>query len=67
MIFGEQQVSAGGWQIGFVHWQAFLGMISTSIIFAPLSAKWAKNLPVKLLERLFSLVLMAVSASLFFG
>jgi uncharacterized membrane protein YfcA len=67
MIFGEQQASSGRWQTGFVHWQAFLGMISTSIIFAPLAAKWAKNVPVKLLERLFSLVLMAVSASLFFG
>jgi uncharacterized membrane protein YfcA len=67
IIMGQQHQIAGEWQIGFIHWQAFLGLISTSIIFAPLAAKWARNLPLVLLERLFSLVLMAVSISLFFG
>lgn len=67
IIFGKTHVPSGEGQLGFVNWQAFLGLISTSIIFAPLAAKWAKNLPVKLLERVFSLVLMAVSVSLFFG
>ena len=67
MVFAEQEGSENSWQTGFVHWQAFLGVISTSIIFAPLAAKWAKKLPLILLERLFSLVLMAVSVSLFFG
>lgn len=67
MIFGEQHDAADEWQTGFIHWQAFIGLISTSIIFAPMAAKWARNLPLAALEKLFSLVLMAVSASLFFG
>jgi len=67
IIFGQAYIPSGQGQIGFVNWQAFLGMISTSVIFAPLAAKWAKNLPVRLLEHIFSLVLMAVSISLFFG
>lgn len=67
ILFGEQAETAHGWQLGYVNWQAFLGLISTSILFAPIGAMWARTLPVKLLERLFSLVLIAVSASLFLG
>jgi uncharacterized membrane protein YfcA len=67
ILFGDKPETDNPWQMGYVNWQAFLGLISTSILFAPIGAKWARNLPVRLLERLFSLVLMAVSASLFFG
>ena len=41
--------------------------MSRSIIFAPLAVKGAIYLPIKLLERLFSLVLMSVSVLLLFG
>ncbi len=67
IVFGKAHVLPSQGQIGFVNWQAFLGLISTSIIFAPLAAKWAQTLPMKLLERVFALILMAVSISLFFG
>lgn len=49
-----------GWQTGFVHWQAFVGIISTSIFMAPVGAKWAKNLSHTKLSKLFSLVLLLV-------
>ncbi|MFT7235005.1 MAG: putative membrane protein YfcA [Methylophagaceae bacterium] len=67
VLYGEKLETENLWQMGYVNWQAFLGLISTSILFAPVGAKWAEKLPMKLLEKLFSLVLMAVSASLFFG
>ncbi len=67
ILFGDKPESESHWQMGYINWQAFIGLISTSIIFAPLGAKWAKQLPVALLEKLFSLVLMAVAISLFFG
>ena len=56
--FGQVQDVAADWQTGFIHWQAFLGIISTSTIFAIFGAKLASNLPVKVLKQLFSLVLL---------
>jgi len=49
-----------GWQTGFVHWQAFVGIISTSIFMAPIGAGLAKKLSHAKLSKLFSLVLLAV-------
>jgi len=49
-----------GWQTGFVHWQAFAGIISTSILMAPVGAKVAKKLSHEKLSKLFSLVLLSV-------
>jgi len=66
-LFGEHPDPQNAWQMGYINWKAFLGLISTSIVFAPVGANLAKRLPVQLLERLFSLVLMAVAAALFFG
>lgn len=48
------------WQTGFVHWQAFLGIISTSVFMAPLGARLARHLSHRRLSQLFSLVLFAV-------
>lgn len=48
------------WQSGFVHWQAFLGIIATSIWVAPIGAKLAKTLPSQVLSRLFSLFLLGL-------
>lgn len=67
LLFGEKPETSNAWQMGYVNWQAFLGLISTSILFAPIGAKLASKWPVKLLEKVFSLVLMAVAISLFFG
>jgi len=49
------------WHRGFIHEQAFWGIISTSIIFSMLSARWAKKVPIILLKRLFSLVLLMMA------
>ncbi|WP_438971374.1 sulfite exporter TauE/SafE family protein [Methylophaga sp.] len=55
-----------GWQTGFVHWQAFIGIISTSIFMAPIGARLAKNLSHEKLSKLFSLVLLTVGLLLLF-
>lgn len=47
-------------QTGFVHWQAFIGIIATSVFMAPLGARLARHLPHRKLSRLFSLVLLLV-------
>lgn len=50
----------GDWQTGFVHWQAFIGIIATSVFMAPMGARLARHLSHQKLSRLFSLVLLAV-------
>ena len=57
LLFGQTQ-DASNWQTGFIHWQAFLGIISTSTLFALVGAKLTNYLPVTILKRLFALVLL---------
>jgi len=61
MLIGTQLEQLDGqWQSGFVHWQAFLGIIATSIWVAPIGAKLAKTLPSQMLSRLFSVFLLGL-------
>jgi hypothetical protein len=48
------------WQTGFVHWQAFIGVVMTSVFMAPLGAKLARSLSHQLLQRLFSFILLGI-------
>lgn len=57
----QPQSEVSNWQTGFIHWQAFLGIISTSVIFSFLGAKLVSKLPVFLLKRLFSIVVLLVA------
>ena len=43
---------------GYVYWPAFAAISITSLIFAPLGAKLAHTIPVPLLKRIFSVVLL---------
>lgn len=61
---GKVQDVDANWLTGFVHWQAFIGIISTSVFMAPLGARLARHLSHRKLSRLFSLVLLAVGLSL---
>jgi len=53
------------WQTGFVHWQAFIGIIVTSVFFAQFGAGLAKRLSSHWLRRLFSLLLLSVAVYFF--
>lgn len=67
IVFAPTQASQqSAWQTGFVHWQAFIGIIITSVFFAQLGAGLAKRLPASWLRRLFSLLLVCVAGYFFF-
>ena len=53
------------YSMGFVYLPAALGVATTSILFAPLGARWAHQLPAIWLKRLFAgfLLLMAMLLS----
>jgi len=66
IVFAPSEINQqSAWQTGFVHWQAFLGIILTSVIFAQIGARLAKRLPAHWLRRLFSLLLICVAAYFF--
>ena len=47
--------------LGFVHWPAFIGIISSSIVFSLLGARIASRLQTSTLKRIFSVLLIVVS------
>lgn len=65
LVFGQSGVSEGEWQTGFIHWQAVLGVTSTSILAAPVGAKLVHELPVARLRQVFAAVLLLVAIDLF--
>jgi len=51
---------------GYIYWPAFLGVSVASMLSAPLGVKLGRVLPRSLLRRLFGVVLLGVSMSMFF-
>jgi uncharacterized membrane protein YfcA len=47
--------------IAYIYWPAFTGIAVTSLLFAPLGARWAHSLPVNTLKRVFSLFLLFIA------
>lgn len=45
---------------GFVYWPAFIGIVTSSVVFAPFGAKLAHQLPAKQLKRYFALFLLGL-------
>jgi len=45
---------------GYVYWPAFIGIVSTSVIFAKVGAKLAHSLPSDTLKRIFAILLLLI-------
>ncbi|OOV87070.1 sulfite exporter TauE/SafE family protein [Oceanospirillum linum] len=45
---------------GYVYWPAFIGIVSTSVIFAKVGAKLAHSLPSDTLKRIFAVLLLLI-------
>ncbi len=52
--------------LGYIHLPSLLGIVATSILFAPLGAKLAHQLPVKPLKRAFAGLLFLLAFYMFF-
>lgn len=74
-VFGTIGFVASGWEksglphlaTGHVYWPAVIGVALASVLFAPLGARLAHTLPIKLLKRLFALFLAVISVKLLLG
>ncbi|MFI4955503.1 MAG: sulfite exporter TauE/SafE family protein, partial [Gammaproteobacteria bacterium] len=54
------KIGLPAWSTGYIYWPAFLGIVLTSIIVAPLGAHLAHKLPVGVLKKIFALMLLFI-------
>lgn len=52
------------WSSGYVYWPALIAISITSVLFAPLGARWTHYMPVLRLKRIFAILLIVVAARL---
>lgn len=57
--WGEVTLPVGS--SGYLYWPAFLGIVSASVLFAPLGARLAHRLPATALKRFFALFLLLLA------
>ncbi len=55
------------WTLGYIYLPALIGIVSTSMLMAPIGAKAATGLPTAKLKKLFALFLMLVGLKLVFA
>jgi uncharacterized membrane protein YfcA len=60
IILGMDEQALPDDSLGYVYWPAFVAISATSMVFAPLGAKWAHSLPTQILKRLFALLLLFI-------
>jgi len=60
IIAGLNQSELPQYTSGYVYWPAVLGIISSSVIFAPIGAKIAHKISAQLLKRTFAIFLLIV-------
>ena len=74
-LAGALAFVAAGWgrsglppmSTGFVYWPALAGIVTTSLLTAPLGARLAHRLPVTVLKRVFGVFLLLVGGKMLLG
>jgi len=62
MVTGLNAASLPPWSLGYVYGPALLGITVTSMLSAPLGARWAHTLPTEILKKVFAVFLAVVGA-----
>jgi len=63
---GFNQQNLPTYSSGYVYWPAVIGIISSSVIFAPIGAKFAHKISAPLLSRIFAVFLFVVGSKVLF-
>lgn len=66
LIAGLDVANLPQYATGYVYWPAFFGIVLASYFTAPIGVKWAHQLPVKLLKRLFGIFLLILATKMLF-
>ncbi len=60
ILMGLDATDLPAWTTGYVYWPAFIAIVPTSLLFAPVGAKLAHTVPVALLKKFFAVFLAIV-------
>jgi len=63
-ITGLNEVNLPDNALGYIYWPAFIGIVTTSMLFAPLGARLAHRLPVTVLKKVFAVLLLLLGVSM---
>ena len=66
IYIGLDNASLPPYSIGYINIAAFLTIITTSVAFAPLGAKFAHSLPVPKLKKYFAIFMLIIAAKMLF-
>lgn len=66
IVAGSGAEDLPAYSSGFIYWPAFFGIVLASYFTAPIGAKLAHKLPVKVLKRGFAVFLMALAIKMLF-
>ena len=66
-LTGLNEVNLPDGSTGYIYWPAFIGIVTTSILFAPLGAKLAHRLPITTLKKIFSGLLFVLGIKMLTG
>jgi uncharacterized protein len=64
IILGWNIPGRPAWSLGYIYAPAFIGIVTSSVLFAPLGAKLAHSLPTDQLKRLFAIFIFVVGCKL---
>lgn len=67
IITGLNETQLPGNAIGYVYWPALLGIIVTSMLFAPVGARLAHKLPAAKLKKIFAMLLAILGVRMLLG
>ncbi|MDR9498699.1 MAG: sulfite exporter TauE/SafE family protein [Hydrogenovibrio sp.] len=65
MLSGFQTPDLPAYATGYIYWPAFLGIVAASFFTAPVGATLTHKLPVKILKRVFALLLIILAIKMF--
>lgn len=66
MLTGLNATGLPPWSTGYLYWPAFLGLMPTAVLCAPLGARLAHHLPTKILRYAFAIYLIFVAFDMWF-
>ena len=67
IFMGWNESALPNWSTGYIYWPACLGIVSTSILTAPLGTKLAHTLPSAITRKIFSIILTIAGIKILFG
>lgn len=67
VVAGIDQTGLPQWSLGYVYLPALIGIVCTSVFFAPIGVKLAARLPVALLKKCFAGFLLLVAIKMYFS